>query len=297
MAIVIRQAPAKVNLGLAIHGRRPDGYHDLSTIFLKISLADTLRFEDIPQEIVVHCDHPEVPSDARNLVYQAAAALQPLAPGRGVRLQLHKAIPIAAGLGGGSSDAAATLLGLNALWELHLEPAALLPYARRLGADVPFFLLPTVAALGRGRGDELEPMAHVPRLFLVLARPRVAVSTAWVYRQLTFELTQQGNHTNILTQCLEAGDIVRLGAAFFNDLEAVVLPHFPVVQDVKHALRQPGVHGVCMSGSGPTVYALCSSHQVAHEVAAAVRHRAWDVWVCQPWSDAASASTVQFGLS
>lgn len=297
MSIVIRQAPAKVNLGLAVHRRRPDGYHDISTIFLKISLADTLRFEDMPREIVVHCDHPEVPSDARNLVYQAAAALQPLAPGRGVRLHLQKAIPVAAGLGGGSSDAAATLLGLNALWELRLTPAVLLPYARRLGADVPFFLLPTVAALGQGRGDELAPIACAPRLFLVLVRPRVAVSTAWVYRQLTFELTQRVNHTNILKQCLEAGDIARLGAAFFNDLEAVVLPHFPVVQDVRHALMQPGVHGVCMSGSGPTVYALCSSRHVAHEVAAAVQHRAWEVWVCQPWSDAALDPTERFGLS
>lgn len=297
MSIIIRQAPAKVNFGLAVHRRRPDGYHDICTIFLKISLADTLRFEDVPRDIVVHCDHPEVPSDARNLVYQAAAALQPLAPGRGVRLHLQKAIPVAAGLGGGSSDAAATLLGLNALWELRLAPAALLPYARRLGADVPFFLLPTVAALGQGRGDELTPIACAPQLFLVLVRPRVAVSTAWVYRQLTFELTQRVNHINILKQYLEAGDIARLGAAFFNDLEAVVLPHFSVVQDARHALRQPGVHGVCMSGSGPTVYALCSSHHVAHEVAATVQHREWDVWVCQPWSDAALDPTKRFGLS
>jgi len=286
MSTLIRQAPAKVNLGLAVHRKRPDGYHDISTIFLKISLADTLHFEAMPRDIVVRCDHPEVPGDARNLVYQAAAALQPLAPGRGVRLHLQKAIPVAAGLGGGSSDAAATLLGLNALWELHLSPAELLQYARRLGADVPFFLLPTVAALGRGRGDELEPVACPQPFFLVLVKPRVAVSTAWVYHQLTFELTPRVNHTNILKPYLESGDIASLGAACCNDLEAVVLPHFPVVQDVKHALQQPGVLGVCMSGSGPTVYALCPSHRVAHEVAEAIQHQAWDVWVCHPWSDA-----------
>ena len=286
MSILIRQAPAKINLGLAVHRRRPDGYHDISTIFLKISLTDTLRFTDIRRDIVIHCNHPEVPSDARNLIYQAAAALQPLVPGRGVRLHLQKAIPVAAGLGGGSSDAAATLLGLNTLWELGLSLTDLVPYARRLGADVPFFLLQTVAAFGQGRGDELEPIACPQRFFLVLVRPRVAVSTAWVYRQLTFELTQRVNHTNILRQCLESGDIARLGGACFNDLEAVVLPGFPVVQEVKHALMKPGVYGVCMSGSGPTVYALCPSRDAAHEVAAAIQPRAWDVWVCHPWSDA-----------
>jgi 4-diphosphocytidyl-2-C-methyl-D-erythritol kinase len=279
----IREAPAKINFGLAVHGRRRDGYHDISTIFLKISLVDVLRFEEIPQQIVVECDHPDVPSDARNLVYRAAALLQPLATGRGVRLHLQKAIPVAAGLGGGSSDAAATLLGLNRLWHLRLSRAELLRYAAQLGADVPFFVLPEVAALGRGRGDILEPLVAIPECILVVVNPRLAVSTAWAYGQLTFGLTAQMNNTNILRQHLESGDFASLGKAFFNDLEHAVLPQFPEVQEVKRALRHPGVHGVCMSGSGPTVYALCASSEVAQEVAAAVRQRAWDVWVCRSW--------------
>jgi 4-diphosphocytidyl-2-C-methyl-D-erythritol kinase len=252
---------------------------------LKISLTDVLSFEEIPQGIVVRCDHPEVPTDTRNLVYRAAAALQPLAPQRGVLLHLRKAIPVAAGLGGGSSDAAATLLGLNTLWELRLSRAELTRYAVRLGADVPFFLLPTVAALGRGRGEQLEPVTCPRDFFLVVVNPRLAVSTAWAYRQLRFELTASMNNTNILRQYLESGDLVSLGGAFFNDLEEVVLPQFPDVQEVKKALASPGVYGVCMSGSGPTVYALCASRAVAHRVAATVRHRAWDVWVCQPWHE------------
>jgi 4-diphosphocytidyl-2-C-methyl-D-erythritol kinase len=281
--MVIQPAPAKVNLGLAVHRRRPDGYHDISTLLLKISLVDEVRLTAQPREIVVHCEHPEVPSDARNLVHRAAVALQPGAPGQGVCLTLQKTIPVAAGLGGGSSDAAATLLGLNILWNLGLSSTELAAYAARLGADVPFFLLPTVAAMGYGRGDDLEPVACPRTFYLVLVKPPLAVSTAWVYQQLRFELTAPPKDTTILKQCLESGDIEGLGAVCFNDLEAVVVRHVPVVQDVKRALMRPGVYGVCMSGSGPTVYALCPSWDVAHEVASAVRQRGWGVWVCQPW--------------
>ena len=281
--MVIQPAPAKVNLGLAVHRRRPDGYHDISTLLLKISLVDEVRLTAQPREIVVHCEHPEVPSDARNLVHRAAVALQPGAPGQGVCLTLQKTIPVAAGLGGGSSDAAATLLGLNMLWQLGLSSTELAAYAARLGADVPFFLLPTVAAMGYGRGDDLEPVACPRTFYLVLVKPPIAVSTAWVYQQLRFELTAPPKDTTILKQCLESGDIEGLGAVCFNDLEAVVVRHVPVVQDVKRALMRPGVYGVCMSGSGPTVYALCPSWDVAHEVASAVRQRGWGVWVCQPW--------------
>lgn len=285
---MICPAPAKVNLGLAVHRRRPDGYHDIATLFVKISLVDEVRLTARPRDIVVHCAHPEVPSDARNLVHRAAVALQPLAPGQGVYVGLRKTIPVAAGLGGGSSDAAATLKGLNILWHLGLSTSELAMYAARLGADVPFFLLPTVAAMGYGRGDALEPVACPHIFYLVLVKPPIAVSTAWVYQQLRFELTGPPKDTTILKQCLESGDIEGLGAACFNDLEAVVLRHVPVVQEVKRALMRPGVYGVCMSGSGPTVYALCPSWDVAHEVAAAVRQRGWGVWVCQPWQNVTS---------
>jgi 4-diphosphocytidyl-2-C-methyl-D-erythritol kinase len=284
--MVIQLAPAKVNLGLAVHRRRPDGYHDIATLFLKISLVDEVRLTAQPREIVVHCEHPEVPSDARNLVHRAAVALQPGAPGQGVCLTLQKTIPVAAGLGGGSSDAAATLIGLNNLWGLGLSSTELAAYAARLGADVPFFLLPAVAAMGYGRGDDLEPVACPRTFYLVLVKPPIAVSTAWVYQQLRFELTAPPKDTTILKQCLESGDIESLGAVCFNDLEAVVVRHVPVVQDIKRALMRPGVYGVCMSGSGPTVYALCPSWDVAHEVASAVRQRGWGVWVCQPWQHA-----------
>ncbi|ETX02536.1 MAG: hypothetical protein ETSY1_03210, partial [Candidatus Entotheonella factor] len=191
-------APAKVNLGLTVEGRRDDGYHNISTIFLKITLADTLRVEVADQGIEIHCDHPEIPCDERNLIYQAAAMLQPLAPGRGVRVHLDKHIPVAAGVGGGSSDAAATLLALNTLWGLQLPLDDLMHYGAQLGADVPFFLYPGTAAYGRGRGDELSPLTCPNSFFLVLVTPPVAVSTAHVYGQYRIELTDAAKDTTIV---------------------------------------------------------------------------------------------------
>ena len=292
---MILSAPAKINLGLAVHGRRADGYHDISTIFLKISLADELGIDgtDGP-DVTVHCDDPAMPSDARNLVHRAATALQPAAPGRGARLGLRKSIPVAAGLGGGSSDAAAALSGLNALWNLQMDAAELARHAAALGADVPFFLLPEAAALGRGRGDELEPLSCPSVLPLVLVKPPLAVPTAWAYRQLDLALTDNTGATTILARHLESGDVESMGAACFNDFEAVMLAHFPVLRTIKKALTQPGVYGVSMSGSGPTMYALCRSSGAAQDVARTVRNRGWQVWACQTWRSGSANGSGQY---
>lgn len=291
---MILPAPAKINLGLAVRGRRADGYHDLSTIFLKIALADELGIEatDNP-DITVHCDDPAVPGDPRNLVHRAATALQPATPGRGARFRLRKSIPVAAGLGGGSSDAAAALSGLNTLWNLQLAPVELARHAAAIGADVPFFLLPEVAAIGRGRGDELEPLCCPATLSLVLVKPPVKVSTAWAYRQLHLTLTDKAGATTILARHLESGDVEGLGKACFNDFESVMLAHFPVLRAIKKALTQPGVCGVSMSGSGPTMYALCRSYDAAQEVAQTIRNRDWQVWACQTWRSDSAGGTGQ----
>lgn len=291
---MILPAPAKINLGLAVRGRRADGYHDLSTIFLKIALADELGIEatDNP-DITVHCDDPAVPGDPRNLVHRAATALQPATPGRGARFRLRKSIPVAAGLGGGSSDAAAALSGLNTLWNLQLAPVELARHAAAIGADVPFFLLPEVAAIGRGRGDELEPLCCPATLSLVLVKPPVKVSTAWAYRQLHLTLTDKAGATTILARHLESGDVEGLGKACFNDFESVMLAHFPVLRAIKKALTQPGVCGVSMSGSGPTMYALCRSYDAAQEVAQTIRNRDWQVWACRTWRSDSAGGTGQ----
>ena len=280
---MIISAPAKINLGLAVRERRADGFHNLSTIFLKISLADVITIAEDRTGIAVTCDHPAVPDDSRNLVYRAAASLQRVSTGHGARISLRKSIPVAAGLGGGSSDAAATLIGLNSLWNLQLGAAELAHHAAAIGADVPFFLLPEAAALARGRGDELEPVDYRVELSLVLVKPSLNISTAWAYRQLRPPLTDNAHATTILLRHLEASDIEGLGKACFNDFEPVMLAHFPVLRTIKRALAQPGVYGVSMSGSGPTMYAVCHSHDVAQGVARRIRNQNWQVWVCQTW--------------
>ena len=281
---MILDAPAKINLGLAVRERRADGFHNLSTIFLKISLADEITIEDSAAPgIAVRCDHPAVPDDSRNLSYRAAASLQPVPAGRGVRISLRKFIPVAAGLGGGSSDAATTLSALNSLWNLRMGATELARHAAAIGADVPFFLLPEAAAVASGRGDELEPVACPAALSLVLVKPSLNISTAWAYRQLRAPLTDNAHATTILLRHLEASDIEGLGKACFNDFEPVMLARFPVLLAIKRALTQPGVYGVSMSGSGPTMYAVCHSGEVAREVAERIRNRGWQVWVCQTW--------------
>ena len=289
---MILSAPAKINLGLAVLGRRADGFHDLASVFIKISLADRVTITDATGAgIAVRCDHPAVPVDSRNLAYRAAASLQRLAPGRGARIGLRKSVPVAAGLGGGSSDAAAALHGLNSLWNLHIGRAELARRAAAIGADVPFFLLPDAAALAGGRGDELEPVACPAALPLVLVKPPVNISTAWAYRQLGPALTDNSRATTILLRHLEASDVEGLGRACFNDFEPVMTARFPVLRAIRRALTQPGVCGVSMSGSGPTMYALCSSCEVARDVAGRVRGRGWQVWVCQTWRSGGAGGT------
>ena len=280
---MILSAPAKINLGLAVRERRADGFHNLSTIFLKISLADEITIAEDGTGIAVTCDHPAVPDDSRNLVYRAAASLQRVTKGRGARISLRKSIPVAAGLGGGSSDAAATLSGLNSLWSLQMGAAELERHAAAIGADVPFFLLPGAAALARGRGDELEPVDCPVALSLVLVKPSLNISTAWAYRQLRPPLTDNAHATTILLRHLEASDVEGLGKACFNDFEPVMLARFPVLRTIKRALTQPGVYGVSMSGSGSTMYAVCHSRDIAQGVANRIRNRNWQVWVCQSW--------------
>lgn len=281
---MILSAPAKINLGLAVLGRRDDGFHEISTIFLKITLADEVTLADTAEgDIVLQCDHPAVPRDSRNLAYRAAACLQSAAAGRGARIGLRKSIPVAAGLGGGSSDAAATLSGLNSLWNLRMGSAELARRGAAIGADVPFFLLPDAAALAGGRGDELEAVACPRALSLVLVKPSVNIPTAWAYRQLGPALTDNARATTILLRHLEDSDVEGLGRACFNDFEPVMLARFPVLRTIRRALTQPGVCGVSMSGSGPTMYALCRTYEIALRVADGVRNRGWRVWVCQTW--------------
>ncbi len=258
-------APAKLNLFLEIHGKRPDGYHDLESLMVAIDLHDTLRFRtDSTGRIRLTCDDPTLPTGQENLVVRAAEAMRQAVPGpEGVTIDLTKRIPAQAGLAGGSSDAAATLVGLNQLWKCGLTTEDLAAVGAGLGSDVPFFLHGD-AAICRGRGERVEPIPIAGRFHFVLARPNVGVSTAEVYRRLTVP-----RQPRPLADCLEAwlrGDVPHLGRSLFNRLQEVAEHLAPDLIQVRDALMSLGslIDGHLMSGSGSAYFGLCRDRAAAH---------------------------------
>src|SRR5215813_10000648 len=253
---------AKINWTLEVLGKRPDGYHELRTLLQTISVADELTFERAERGIVICCDHPEVPCDETNLVHRAAKLLGEFTGAeKGVRVRINKRLPVAAGLGGGSSNAAVTLLALQKLWNVQVEPRDLFGLAAKLGADVPFFLIGG-ACLGVGRGDEVYPLADINEEFLLLALPRIAVSTRDAYADLPPELTKPEAVIKMPLSFEAAyAAIARPGAPIplINDLENTVFARHPALIEVKRRLKQVGARGVLMSGSGSTIFAIFDS--------------------------------------
>ncbi len=252
------KTPAKINLGLHISHKREDGYHELETLLQMVSLYDTIELETQPSGIELSCDRAGIPTDHSNLVMQAARLLvdtHSLQNMPGVRIRLNKTIPAGAGLGGGSGNAAGVLMGLNVLWGLKLPRQDLALMARKLGADVPFFLTaPT--AFGRGRGDEMTPVQTVGKFDILLVYPNFPIATPWVYQNLKLKLTNRQNNISILKKFLSESQIENLGKHLFNDLEPVVVERYPEIQAIKDDLLNLGAKGSLLSGSGSTVFAV-----------------------------------------
>jgi 4-diphosphocytidyl-2-C-methyl-D-erythritol kinase len=258
--------PAKVNLYLKIIGRREDGYHDLVTVMQPLTLADELRLTP-GRGLTLECRHPEVPSGEENLVWRAAQAFAAATQQKlQVYLHLTKNIPVAAGLGGGSSDAAATLLALNERAGYPLDLAALSQLGAALGADVPFFLRPG-PAVGRGIGSDLTPL-DLPPFWYVLFNPGVALSTRWVYANLNLDtLAHHG------APARETWDAEHPEAWVANDLETVTLHRYPELREALETLAQAGARAQGMSGSGPTLFGLFLEAPAAQAAAARLREQ------------------------
>ncbi len=270
---IVLQAPAKVNYRLDVIGKRPDGYHDLRMIMQRINLCDEVSIELLDKPgIKVSCGSDKVPDGERNIAWKAAKRLLDLYEGEtGVEILIRKNIPVAAGLGGGSSDCAAVLMGLNELLGLSLSRDRLMQIAVKLGADVPFFLLEQTA-LAEGIGEILTPMSQIPEVWIVLVNPNVPVSTAWVYKNL--QLTQQGGVDTLPNSFKNAAE---LSSIFFNNLESVTIPAFPVIDEIKRLLLASGASGSLMSGSGPTVFGIYDDEQNARKSADSIgrQHLDW----------------------
>ena len=254
------KAPAKLNIRLKVIGRRPDGYHDLVSIMVPVDLFDNIEICGIPQGIILSCGGFPVPEDETNLAVKAARAFfSKTGFNHGLSINLEKRIPVAAGMGGGSSDAAGVLLLLNGMWGEPLSPEALRETAKGLGADVPFFLV-CRPAIATGVGEILDPVP-LPEFRYLIVTPRIEVSTSWVYGNLQLkELTRdEYSHTNnLLREKPEA--IARI---LDNDLESVTSARFPVIETIKHSLLAAGAEGALMTGSGPSVFGVFSSTERA----------------------------------
>ena len=266
MQEICLRAHAKINLYLNVVGKREDGYHTLETVFHSIGLYDEVIIrKQRTRDIRVHCEHPGVPCDARNLAYRAAQCLSDeVGDIGGVTIDIHKRIPVAAGLAGGSANAAAVLHGMNQLFELGCTQEALIRLGRQLGADVPF-CLQGGAALGLGIGDRLTRLPALSDVPLLLLNPGIAISTASVFKKLNFSLTTRRKTCIIIKTCLEMGDVIGVGKNLYNLLEVPVFSEYPEVAALKNKLStQAGCYGALMSGSGATVFAVMQDKDTAH---------------------------------
>ncbi len=272
----ILRVPAKINLWLEVIGKREDGFHDISSLMLPISVFDRISLGVRPGSgtISVACDASEIPSDHRNLAWRAAE-LYLMASGKraGVDIGIEKLIPWGAGLGGGSSDAAGVLAALNSFFENTVSPGELETLALALGADVPFFLNPR-PALATGIGEKLEFTRFAPDYPLLLIKPPVNVPTGWVYQSLKLtKCKAQIKLSSFQEDPYQFGDLVE------NDLESVTVPQYPVIAEIKRWLIGQGALTASMSGSGPTVFGIFSSARAAAD-AAAIAQKEWsDCWV------------------
>ena len=264
-------------MSLEVLDKRPDGYHEIATVMLAVELHDRLTLEAAPA-LSLQTDDPELPTDEGNLILRAARLLQNASNVEtGARIKLRKRIPVAAGLGGGSSDAAATLWGLNRLWKLGWPRARLMELAVHIGMDVPFFL-GTGPALATGRGEQLKTLGRAGGYAVVLVNPRVGLSTRQVYEGIPAGWRRDATGTPRVIEALRLRGAERLASALTNHLETVVEPILPVVGRIKAALLAAGALGAIMSGSGPTVFGLARSLDHARQIRRRVNRAGWACW-------------------
>jgi 4-diphosphocytidyl-2-C-methyl-D-erythritol kinase len=257
------EAHAKINLSLDVLGKREDGYHTLQMIMQTIQLHDTITVHEIPAGVEIMCEAPYVPNNSSNIAYKAAEAmLQRYGLKAGVKVEVIKRIPVAAGLAGGSTDAAAVLKGINSLFELGIDQAGLMQLGKEIGADVPYCIMGGTA-LAEGIGERITPLAAAGNIPVVLVKPRVGVSTAWVYKNFKLEKVRERPVTQMLVSALESGDTGTLAANMKNVLESVTLERYPVINTIKKELVRLGALGSMMSGSGPTVFGIFNDAEKA----------------------------------
>ncbi|MBO0451633.1 4-(cytidine 5'-diphospho)-2-C-methyl-D-erythritol kinase [Enterococcus sp. AZ007] len=262
----MEKAPAKINLGLDILGKRPDGLHELAMVMASIDLADRLYLEEIPEDkIIIETNKAFLPTDKKNHVYEALDLVKERFDiKKGLRVKIHKEIPVAAGLGGGSTDSAAALRAVNRLWNLGLSIEEIASLGAEVGSDVPYCVYGQTS-LVEGFGEKVTPIAPMPQCWVVVVKPRMSVSTRTIFAQIVMEDLY---HPDIaaLVSAIEENDYQRMTENLGNSMEVVTIRKHPVIQQLKDRMLKYGADAAMMSGSGPTVYALCRKYSRAKHV-------------------------------
>ncbi|MCM8791922.1 MAG: 4-(cytidine 5'-diphospho)-2-C-methyl-D-erythritol kinase [Candidatus Omnitrophica bacterium] len=262
---------AKLNLYLKVFDKRPDGYHNIITLFERINLYDKILIRERSDSLIsIHSDSKDLHFDTENIIYRAVDIVRSsLNINRGVDIYIEKSIPIAAGLGGASSDTAAVLLGLNKLWKLNISKEQLVIYAKQLGADVAFFLYNYPFALGKERGDNIEPLPIKSKYWHLLILPHIKILTKDIYLQLdrvkkpSLQLTKENPNVKMLIKGLLKKNISLIEKNIYNQLEMVTLKLYPMLNKLKNNLEKKGSKNIFMSGSGPAMFVIFSSRKEA----------------------------------
>ena len=262
---------AKINLTLDILGKRPDGYHEVAMVMQSIGLSDIVEMEKTDGPIELTINVPWLKADEKNLAWRAAALIkEEYKLAGGVRMKLTKRIPVAAGLAGGSTDAAAVLRGMKELYALDISEERLCELGAQLGSDIPFCLLGGTM-LSTGRGEVLKRLPDLPATWVVLAKPRISVSTAWAYQNYDAQGAKEHPDNERIQQEIARGDRKAVAGLLCNVLESVTIKKYDVISQYKQMMLQQGAMASMMSGSGPTVFGLAERKETADRIAAYMR--------------------------
>ena len=269
--MVTVEANAKINLTLDILGKRPDGFHEVAMVMQTIGLHDTLVMEKTERDIELSINVPWLKADEKNLAWRAAELMrQEYGIEGGVRIELTKRIPVAAGLAGGSADAAAVLKGMNDLYGLQLTEEKLCELGARLGSDIPFCIMGGTM-LATGRGEVLTRLSDMPETWVVLAKPRISVSTAWAYQNYDEQGADRHPDNEAIKQAIARGNRKAVAGLLCNVLESVTIKKYDVIAEYKQMMLDKGAMASMMSGSGPTVFGLAKSREQAESIADVLR--------------------------
>lgn len=281
------QAYGKINLGLDVLRKREDGYHEVKMIMQTVKLHDTLYFESVEEDVIILSTNADgLPVNEDNLIYRACQMLKTeYKITDGIRIFLDKQLPVAAGMAGGSADAAAALIGMNRIFDIGLSKDKLMEYGVKLGADVPYCIMQGTA-LSEGIGEKLTPVSPMPECVLLLAKPPIDVSTKMVYENL--HANELSRHPDIdgIIEALSHQDLQGITDRMENVLETVTVTRYPVISEIKNCMTEMGAMQSLMSGSGPTVFGIFTEKETAEKAAEEIRNRklADEIFVTQPYN-------------